>query len=229
MIILKNIRYQFKNKFSINFSTKIIKGEKVSIFGPNGSGKSTFVNIIAGFININYGQLIINKINYTEISSAYRPISIIFQENNLFYHLNVMQNIAIGINPKIKINKKEKKNIEKIADTLRLSKYLYFLPEELSVGQRKLVSIARVLLRNKPILILDEPFSSIDFFTKKKIIKLIIKFCKKNNITLIIILHNFEEAELMTNRSLIIIKGKICWDGNTLDLIKKYKSTLRKY
>lgn len=229
MIIIKNIKYQFKNKFKINFSTNIKQGEKISIFGPNGSGKSTFINLIAGFTKINSGELIINNINYTKISSAYRPISIIFQENNLFYHLNVMQNIAIGINPKIKINKEEKNRIEKIADFLKLKKYLYFLPEELSVGQRKLVSIARVLLRKKPILLLDEPFSSIDFFTKKKIILLIIDFCKKNNITLIIVLHNFEEAKALTNRSFIIIKGKIYWDGDTLHLIKKYKSILNKY
>lgn len=224
MITLKNIFYIHSNNFSINFSLKIKEGERISIFGPSGSGKSTLMNLIAGFLFINKGKILINKKDYTKKFPSERPISTIFQENNLFYHLNIITNIALGINPKLNFSIKEKQKIQSIAKKLNIYDYLYHLPEQLSVGQRQIVSIARCLLRNKPILLLDEPFSSVDLLSKIKIINLLKVFCDKKKITLIIVLHNFEDAVKITERSLLIIKGKIYWDGKTDNLIKENKN-----
>lgn len=223
MIFLKDISYNYKKNFTIEVSLKINKGERISIFGPSGSGKSTLIHLIAGFLFSNTGKILINKKDYTNYLSSERPISTIFQENNLFYHLNVITNISLGINPKLKFSLKEKKRIKKIAKKLNLYDYLYHLPEQLSVGQRQLVAIARCLLRNKPILLLDEPFSSLDLLSKTKIINLLKNFCNDKQITLIVVLHNFEDAIKIAKRSLLIIKGKTYWDGKTINLIKENK------
>lgn len=222
MIFLNNIFY-IHNKFSMKFSLKIKKGERIAIFGPVGAGKSTLINLIAGFLYANSGKILINKIDYTQSYPYDRPISTIFQENNLFYHLNIINNISLGLNQNLKISNKEKENIKNIAEQLNLGNYLYYFPEQLSVGQRQIVAIARCLLRKKSILLLDEPFSSIDLFLKEKIINLLKVFCDKNKITLIIILHNFEDAIKITKRSLFIKKGKILWDGKTIHLLKNKK------
>lgn len=223
MIILKKILFFYKKK-SLSFSLKINQGEKISIFGKNGAGKSTLIKIIGGFLSIHSGKIFINNINHTNSSPSMRPISILFQENNLFHHLNIKQNIVIGVNTKFKLKYEEEKKFKNIIHILNLQDYLYYFPEKLSVGQRQLVAIARIFMRKKPILLLDEPFSSIDFFTKNKIINLLIKYCKKNKITLLTVLHNFEEAKHITNRSLIIENGKIIWDGNTNQVKYEFKN-----
>lgn len=227
MINLNKVIYS-NEEFIMNISLKIQKGEKISIFGSNGAGKSTLMHLIAGFLTINSGKILINNKNYTKLSSSYRPISIIFQENNLFSHLNVIQNIAIGLNKKFKFDHNDNKKINNILNMFNLKNYINKLPNQLSVGQRQLVAIIRCFLRNKPILLMDEPFSSLDFISKFKLINLINEFCNINNTTLVMVSHDFEDAQKITKRSVIIKKGKIYWDGLTEKMIQKNKKIFNK-
>lgn len=224
MIILNEALYCNKD-FKMQISLKIKKGERLSIFGYNGAGKSTLIKIIAGFLYIKSGEVLINNINYTKKKSFDRPISIIFQENNFFDHLNVIENICIG--SKFLSHKKDKK-ISNIINSFNIKDIIYKLPDQISIGQRQLIPIARCFLRKKPILLMDEPFSALDFISKFNIMNLINKFCIENKITLIMVSHNFEDAKKITERSIIIKKGKIYWDGCTHKMIKENKEVFNK-
>lgn len=180
MLILNKVKY-LNNNFSVSFSLQIKRGERLIISGPSGSGKSTFLKLIAGFLPASSGSIKYYNHDFFKIHPFKRPISILFQKNNLFHHLNVFQNIALGLNPGLKINKNEKKIIQYIAHRTKLTAYLKIFPECLSEGQKQLVALARCLIRNKPILLLDEPLSFLDPDLCLHIIYLILEICKKKN------------------------------------------------
>ncbi|ARC54291.1 thiamine ABC transporter ATP-binding protein [Candidatus Riesia pediculicola] len=212
MIKAQSILYRYKD-LSMFFNFQVEKGEKVSILGPNGSGKSTLLNLIAGFFRPNKGKILINNFDYTYSSPSFRPISIVFQNNNLFSHLTVLQNISLGVSCNLRLSVKNKRIVDEIIDIIDLNEQKNKFPNQISGGQKQLVALARCLIRKKPIMLLDEPFSSIDCNSKRKILKVLNRFCQKDGITLLVVLHDMKDASKMTNRSIILKNGAIIYDG----------------
>lgn len=119
MIELHQVSYAYQNQ-SMMFNFSVAKGEIVTLLGPSGAGKSTLLNIIAGFIAPNHGQIILNGKDVTTTPPAKRPVSILFQDNNLFTHLTVEQNLALGINPSMKLTPEQQANLHHIAKRIGL-------------------------------------------------------------------------------------------------------------
>ena len=130
MIELQNVNYAYQEQI-MRFNFTVKKGETVTILGPSGAGKSTLLNIIAGFIMPDNGQIILNNKNNTEISPAKRPVAILFQENNLFTHLTVEQNLALGLTPTMKLNITQRLKLDAIAERIGLTNYLSKFPQQL--------------------------------------------------------------------------------------------------
>ena len=208
MIKLENISIKLDN-FRTKFTAEINKGEWVGIIGQSGAGKSTFLNLIAGFAQPEVGSLLINNTEMRNLSASKRSISSLFQDNNLFPHLSVYQNIAIAIKPNLKLHENEKGKIFEIIEYLNLSSKIHSSIGTLSGGERQRVALGRVMSSDKKILLLDEPFSQLDPNLRIEMLELIKKIREKKKITIIMAIHTPAEAIDFVSRFLLIKEGEV--------------------
>ena len=193
----------------MSFDLQVAAGERIAIVGPSGAGKSTLLNLIAGFVLPTQGNIWLNGENHTQSAPYERPVSMLFQENNLFPHLTVQQNLALGLKTSLKLTALEQDQIERVADAVGLTSFLSRLPNSLSGGQKQRVSLARCLLRDKPILLLDEPFSALDPELRMDMLNLIDELCHSKNLTLLLVTHQPSELTGKVDRMLRIENGRI--------------------
>ena len=191
------------------FDLHVAAGERIAIIGPSGAGKSTLLNLIAGFVLPTRGEVWLNGENHTQSAPYERPVSMLFQENNLFPHLTVQQNLALGLKTSLKLTALEQDQIEQVADAVGLTSFLSRLPNSLSGGQKQRVALARCLLRDKPILLLDEPFSALDPELRLDMLNLIDELCHSKNLTLLLVTHQPSELTGKVDRMLRIENGRI--------------------
>jgi thiamine transport system ATP-binding protein len=216
MINLENISIKLDN-FQTKFTVEINKGEWVGIIGQSGAGKSTFLNLIAGFAQPEEGSLLINNIEMRNIPASKRSVSSLFQDNNLFPHLTVYQNIAIAIKPNLKLYDNEKKKIFEIIEYLNLSSKTHSSIGRLSGGERQRIALGRVMSSDKKILLLDEPFSQLDPNLRIEMLELIKQIRKKKDITIIMAIHTPAEAIDFVSRFLLIKEGEVLRDLDPQD------------
>ena len=193
----------------MSFDLQVAAGERIAIVGPSGAGKSTLLNLIAGFVLPTQGNIWLNGENHTQSAPYERPVSMLFQENNLFPHLTVQQNLALGLKTSLKLTALEQDQIEQVADAVGLTSFLSRLPNSLSGGQKQRVALARCLLRDKPILLLDEPFSALDPELRLEMLNLIDELCHSKNLTLLRVTHQPSELTGKVDRMLRIENGRI--------------------
>ncbi len=195
----------------MQFKLNISRGKKIAIIGESGSGKSTLLNLIAGFDKASAGELFLNQENHFNTPVFKRPVAMLFQDNNVFPHLTAIQNIGLGLSPRFKLTSKERQEVKKIAAQMGIDDLLDRPCEQLSGGQKQRVALARTLLQNKPILLLDEPFSALDPKRRQELQDLVIQICEQNHLTLLMVTHQVDEIE---NKFDEIIKIK---NGNIID------------
>ena len=186
---------------NINFSVE--KGEFISIIGPSGCGKSTLLNIISGLLKPSGGEIVYNDEN---IENRLDKMGYMFQKDYLFEWLSVRNNVLLGL--KIK-NLDSTGNIEradKLLESYQLSKFKNHKPTELSGGMRQRVALIRTLALNPEVLLLDEPFSALDYQTRLKICDDVKGIIKKENITSIMVTHDLGEAIAISDRIIILTK-----------------------
>ena len=208
MIRLDNV-FLADDALPMTFDLQVAAGERIAIVGPSGAGKSTLLNLIAGFVLPTQGNIWLNGVNHTRSAPYERPVSMLFQENNLFPHLTVQQNLALGLKTSLKLTALEQDQIEQVADAVGLTSFLSRLPNSLSGGQKQRVALARCLLRDKPILLLDEPFSALDPELRLDMLNLIDELCHTKNLTLLLVTHQPSELTGKVDRMLRIENGRI--------------------
>ena len=208
MIRLDNV-FLADDALPMTFDLQVAAGERIAIVGPSGAGKSTLLNLIAGFVLPTRGEVWLNGENHTRSAPYERPVSMLFQENNLFPHLTVQQNLALGLKTSLKLTALEQDQIERVADAVGLTSFLSRLPNSLSGGQKQRVALARCLLRDKPILLLDEPFSALDPELRLEMLNLIDELCHSKNLTLLLVTHQPSELTGKVDRMLRIENGRI--------------------
>ena len=218
MLKLTDVTWLYQH-LPMRFSLSIRPGEMIAVLGPSGAGKSTLLNLIAGFLQPASGSIIIENNDHTYPPPARRPVSMLFQENNLFTHLTVRQNIALGMDPGLKLNDAQRQKLEHIAGQMGITTFIDRLPGELSGGQRQRVALARCLVREQPILLLDEPFSALDPALRQEMLALVQEVCQRQQLTMLMVSHSIEDAARIAPRSVVIAEGRIVWDGETEELM----------
>lgn len=211
MIKLNNINYQYDN-FNLHIDLTIAAQEKVVIVGPSGAGKSTLLSLLAGFIFPQSGEILLNNQNMQSVMPGKRPISMLFQENNLFSHLTVLQNIALGIKPSLTLSPQEQHEINEILKRVGLEGYAHRYPENLSGGQKQRVALARCLIQHRPILLLDEPFSALDQALRYEMMTLVDDICNEFGLTLMMVSHYLDESLSYFTRCLVLEQGHIIFN-----------------
>lgn len=220
MIELRKVEYFYENSF-VTFDFKIEKGEELLIFGPSGSGKSTLLNLLAGFIKPNSGEILLKGKIANSLLPWQRNIAMLFQENNLFSHLSVKNNIALGISSKLKLSKEEEKKLELMAKRMQIFEKLKNFPHELSGGQRQRVALARALLQDKKILLLDEPFSALDPKLSQEMFLLIHEISQEFSLTTLMVSHKIDDKIPKKQKCLVIYEGKNIFLGSFEELLSK--------
>ena len=197
-MILNASKCQIKNgAFSVQCDFSMEIGNHLSLFGPSGSGKSSVLLGLAGFLPIINGDLIYDDKSISKSEPKDRPFDLLFQENNLFPHLTVSRNILLGLGAKAKMDSQNSHIVNEILDLVGLYKEKNRLPENISGGQRSRTAIARSLIRKKPILLLDEPFSALDFELKNEILALLLRVSRKNNLSIILVSHDPRDVQYL--------------------------------
>lgn len=201
MIELRHISLEYeatstKHNFILKeFNLKIDRGEFACILGPSGCGKSTLLNLIAGFIPPSDGAIVLGKKDFV--------ISYVFQNHNIFPWMTVRQNIAVGLRRGTK--KADATNqINRIAEEVGLYEYLESYPAALSGGMKQRVGIARALVGNPDIILMDEPFAALDAITAAAMRNLLIKLRKNHNTTTVFVTHNIDEAVQLGTRIVVM-------------------------
>ena len=202
MLIIENLKFSWptKEKFQFNFSVK--EGEIVTLEGPSGIGKTTLVNLIAGFLQPEQGEIYWHKERIDSLDPVDRPVSTIFQTDNLFEHLSCFQNVSLASSSDGKISNSRVEQINNYFLEMGIGNLQSRFPGEISGGQQARVSIVRALLANKPILLLDEPVSSLDERTRFETLEIIKKTALKYNLTLIIVSHQKEDRKFLNARQI---------------------------
>ena len=218
MLKLTDVTWLYEH-LPMRFTLSVRQGERIAVLGPSGAGKSTLLNLIAGFLQPASGSIVIDNGEFTYAPPAKRPVSMLFQENNLFNHLTVWQNIALGMDPGLKLSAAQRQTLEAIAEQMGLSAFINRLPGELSGGQRQRVALARCLVRKQPLLLLDEPFSALDPTLRQEMLSLVEEVCEREQLTMLMVSHSIEDAARIAPRSVVIAEGRILWDGETEELL----------
>jgi thiamine transport system ATP-binding protein len=208
MIKVKKLKYRFEST-SFEFNFDLNSTDIVGVLGKSGSGKSTLFNLLAGFLSPNDGSVFLNGKEITFLKPSQRNISILFQDHNNFNHLSIFENIILGIDPDMKQTQSNFKIVKDIMKKVSLNIDLQKKVSDLSGGEQQRVSIARCLLRKKSILLLDEPFNSLDPGLRKTLYEDVKNMSLTNQIMTLISSHLIEELKTVTDKFLFINKGKI--------------------
>lgn len=209
-IELKNISKTFENKRVLNnIYLKVKEGEMVSLLGPSGCGKTTTLKMIAGLLNPDEGEILLNGQSILSLPVEKRGAVIVFQDYLLFPHMTVKENIGFGLKmAKVKkaiIEKKVKEMIKLVMLHGHEEKY----PRELSGGQKQRVAIARALAVEPKVLLLDEPFSNLDTRLRESMRKFVCDLQRKLKITTILVTHDKEEALMTSDKIAVMLDGEI--------------------
>ena len=226
IIELKHITKNFDDNFTAvdDFNLEVQRGEFVTFLGPSGCGKTTTLRMIAGFEMPTEGEILLNGKDISKLPPNKRPINTVFQRYALFPHLNIYDNIAFGLKlkklPKAEIEKKVKKALEMVD----LEGFEDRRVQTLSGGQQQRIAIARSLVNEPEILLLDEPLGALDLKMRKEMQLELKEMHERLGITFIYVTHDQEEALTMSDKIVVMSEGRIQQIGTPEDIYNEPKN-----
>ena len=201
LLKIANLTYQHKNAEDLyTYSMVVHPKEIVAILGQSGSGKSTLLDLLAGFLPASSGSIKLDEEELIDRSVEKRPVTILFQNHNLFEHLSVEKNILLGISKTLRPSKADSEKVKTILLKVGLEKYEDTLVSSLSGGQQQRVALARVLMRREPVLLLDEPFTGLDAQTRGQMLDLVKKITVENGLHTVMVTHEIQDCERIADR-----------------------------
>ena len=224
IVKLENVSKKFNSEMVINdISLDIYEGEFITLLGSSGCGKTTILRMISGLESVTSGKVFIDNKDVTNVDPTKREVNTIFQNFALFPKMTVKENVTFGLRMK-KIDPKEiEKKCSNVIKLVKLEGFENRYPSELSGGQQQRVAIARGIIMNPKVLLLDESLCSLDLKLKKSMQVELKRIQKKLGLTFIYVTHNQEEALSMSDRIVIINKGNIEQIGSPQEIYKNPK------
>lgn len=209
ILTLKNISFSYKDKVIFdNYNFVMNKEEIIAMIGPSGCGKSTLLKIINGLETDYSGDVLLDGVNVNNIPVNKRDIVLMFQDNLLFPHMTIFENIEFSLKMKKYPKHEIKKMVEEVAKDIHLQDKLNKYPKELSGGQQRRVALARAVISKPKLLLLDEPFTGLDKEIKLEIMNLVKIIREKYNTSIIFVTHDLSEAEYLEAKYIEFKKGE---------------------
>ena len=193
-LVCDQLRVQ-RGGFELRANWALPKGARVAVIGPSGAGKSLLLGAIAGFEELSLGRVTLDGQDLSPLSPAERPATIMFQSHNLFPHLSAGVNVGLGIAPNRSMTRAERVRVDEALASVGLKGFADRLPGELSGGQASRVALARALVRERPLLLLDEPFSALGPGLRRDMLALVADIQGRSGATVLYVTHAPEEAE----------------------------------
>jgi len=210
MLRLDQVRFNYPGSDEqYNFSLQVDVGQVSCVSGLSGSGKSTLLDLIAGFLQPSNGALFWHNKDFTRQPPDKRPVTTVFQNNNLFEHRNAVDNVVVGINPKVP---KQGADVELAAEALNsvgLKDFTQTRVSLLSGGQQQRVSIARAMLRDTGCILLDEPFSALDQTNRADMLSLVRRLATEKARAVIMVTHDLRDCDAIADSHYAIEDGQL--------------------
>ena len=217
MITLRSAAFRYE-EMEMLFDAVFPQASFTAVIGPSGSGKSTLLNLIAGFETPLSGNVLINGQDVTTLPPGSRPVSMIFQDNNVFAHLDLRQNVGLGISPSLSLDAAQAQRVDAALAEVGLSALAHRKPGEVSGGERQRVAIARALVRDRPVLLLDEPFAALGPALRRDMLDLVKAMQQARHMTVIMVTHQPEDAHHAATHTAYLENGRILALRPTADL-----------
>lgn len=219
IIDIKGVSKRFGSKAALdNINLYVRKGEFMTILGPSGCGKTTLLRIIAGFETATDGEILISGNDITDVPAYKRPVNTVFQKYALFPHLNVFDNIAFGLKLKGMAKDQMTQKVKAALKTVNMSDYEYRDVNSLSGGQQQRIAIARAIVNEPDVLLLDEPLAALDLKMRKDMQLELKEMHERLGITFVYVTHDQEEALTLSDTIVVMSNGKIQQIGTPTDI-----------
>lgn len=228
MLRLEGVRIE-QGGFSLTADFTVREGRRVAVIGPSGAGKSTLLGAIAGFVPVTAGRLICEDTDITAAAPGARPVSMLFQDNNLFPHLTVARNVALGLRPVLRLTAEENARVQAAIERVGLSGMEDRRPGDLSGGQQSRAALARVLVRDRPLVLLDEPFAALGPALRREMLDLVAELISDTGATLMMVTHAPEDVRRIADEVIFVEGGIAHAPGPAADLLKNPPPALRAY
>ncbi|MGK7752889.1 MULTISPECIES: thiamine ABC transporter ATP-binding protein [unclassified Roseovarius] len=215
--------------FTLAADLTISGGATVAVIGPSGAGKSTLIEGIAGFLPVAQGRISWDGTDITDQPPGARPVAMLFQEDNLFPHLTLAQNVGLGLSPNLRLSAHDKTRVTEALDRVGLAGMATRKPGALSGGQRSRAALARVMLQDKPLLLLDEPFAALGPALRMEMLDLVAEIARETGATLLMISHAPEDARRITAQAVLVAEGTAHAPRPTGELLDNPPPVLRDY
>ncbi|MEP5762171.1 MAG: ATP-binding cassette domain-containing protein [Litoreibacter sp.] len=214
--------------FRLQASLSVDNGRICAVMGPSGAGKSTLIGAIGGFIESS-GMISFDGAAFDGLQPGARPASTVFQDNNLFPHMTAFQNVALGIRGSTRLSLSEKERVQSALVHVGLAGLGERKPAALSGGQQSRIALARVLIRDKPLVLLDEPFAALGPALKFEMLDLVATLASERALTVLMVTHDPEDARRIADETIVVADGIAHAPQPTADLLDHPPLALRDY
>jgi len=215
---IEKLRFRYE-EMQMEFDLHVDPGEFLGVIGPSGAGKSTLLSLIAGFERADSGSIRIGGEDVAALPPAERPVTMLFQDNNLFAHLTVEQNVALGMHPGLRLDNGQREKVTAALEQVGLGGFAQRRPDQLSGGERQRTALARSLVRNRPVLLLDEPFAALGPALRREMLDLVNELRQAQGFTVLFVTHQPEDALHAVGRVAFIAEGRVAATGPARDLL----------
>ena len=215
--------------FCLTADWSVPPGRRVAVIGPSGAGKSTLLSAIAGFLLPESGAVRWEGADLADVRPGDRPTSILFQDQNLFPHLSVAQNLGLGLRPDLRLDHLEQTRVTAAMGRVGLAGLGARKPAQLSGGQASRAALARALLRARPVLLLDEPFAALGPALKAEMLELVAEVAAETGTTVLMVTHEPGDARSFAEDVVWVTDGMATPPRRTAELFADPPEALRDY
>ena len=220
------LRYDdFALRADLRFST----GQVTGLIGPSGAGKSTLLSALAGFLSPVSGRVMWGAHDITALTPAVRPISMLFQDNNLFPHLTIAQNVGLGLRAGLRLTAEQMSQVDAVLESVGLAGMGARRPSALSGGQQSRAALARVLLADRPLVLLDEPFAALGPSLKDEMLDLVKQRLADQGRTVIMVTHDPADVQRIADQVAVVADGGVAQPAPTQELFENPPPALVAY
>ena len=215
--------------FKLSVNITLPRHETIALIGPSGAGKSTLLAAIAGFLAPVTGRILWDGTDLTNVAPGDRPVSMLFQDNNLFPHLTVAQNVGLGLRPDLRLSREQNTVCQSALTEVGLAGFEDRKPAALSGGQQSRVALARVLVADRPVVLLDEPFAALGPALKDEMLDLVQSKLRSDGKTVIMVTHDPADARRVAQLSVLVAEGRAAEPVETNTLLDNPPPALAAY
>lgn len=228
MLVLERVALA-QGAFRLEADWALEPGARVAVIGPSGAGKSTLLMAVAGFLSPLAGRILWQGQDLGPLAPGARPVSVLFQDQNLFPHLTLAQNLGLGLSPRLRLSAAEEMQVETALERVGLAGMGARRPAELSGGQAGRAALARALLRARPMLLLDEPFAALGPALKADMLALVAEIAAETAALVMMVTHDPADARAFADQVVLVDAGRAAAPVPTAALFADPPPGLRAY